>query len=69
LSVLVGEDGGGEPAQGFGCGQPGEFGPAGEVDQAVLAEELAVGAAGLDDAIGVQQQPVAGLELFVPDCQ
>ena len=38
--MLVGEDGGGEPAQGFGCGQSGEFGPAGEVDQPVLAEEL-----------------------------
>jgi hypothetical protein len=28
----------------------GEFDPSGEVDQAVLAEELAVGVAGLDNA-------------------
>ena len=39
----------------------------GEVDQALLAEELAVGVTGLGDPVGVHQQPVAGLELFVPD--
>ena len=65
-SALVGEDGGGEPAQCFGCRQPGEFGATGQVDQAVLAEELAVGVAGLGDAVGVQQQPVAGSSCSCP---
>jgi hypothetical protein len=44
----------------------GEFDPSGEVDQAVFAEELAVGVAGLDSAMGVQQQPVAGSSCSCP---
>ena len=66
LAALVGEHGGSQPAQGFGCGQSREFGPSGEIGQPVLTEELAVRVAGLEDAVGVEQQPVAGLELFVP---
>ena len=46
---------------------PVEIGACCEVDQATLAEELAVGIAGLGDAVGVQQQPVTRLELLAPD--
>jgi hypothetical protein len=66
-SALVGENGGSEPAKRLGGGQAREFGPLREIDQSIFAEELAVRVAGLDDAVGVEQQPIAGLELFVPD--
>src|SRR5918998_1710007 len=48
-SALVSENGGREPAQRLGCGQAGELGALGEVDEAVLAEELALGVTGLRD--------------------
>ena len=66
-STLVGENGGSEPTQRLRGGQCREFGPLSEVDQSILAEELAMRVAGFDDAVGVEQQPVTRLELFVPD--
>ena len=37
------------------------------VEKVLPAEELTVGRAGLDDAVGVQQESVAGLELLAAD--
>ncbi len=57
------EDGVDEAAQRFGGGFAGGQRAGDEVDELGLAEELTGAGAGFSDAVGVDQNPVAGFEL------
>ena len=61
IHALVGENGGGEPAQRLGRGQAGELGALGEVDEAVLASGLDASKTWIRESIQLQRQLVASV--------
>jgi hypothetical protein len=54
-----------EATEGLGTGQAGGGSAFGQVDQAIESEEDTVGILRLDHAVGVQEDPVAGLEMLL----
>lgn len=65
--VLVHQDLLDQTAQGLGRGEPVGQGTYDSVGQTLFAEQLTGGGAGVGDAVGEQQQPVAGLQLGAVD--
>jgi hypothetical protein len=63
VSVLVVEDGVGDPAKDFRYGQSADRVLFGDCDEAVEPEPAAVRARRLGDAVGLEQQAIAGLKL------
>lgn len=66
-SVVVVEYCSDETAQRFGNGEPVCLPADDELDEAFTAELLALAVSGFWDAVGVEQQAVSWLELFVVD--
>src|SRR5829696_970065 len=68
-AVLVGQDGLDESASGLGWGVAGGGFAFEEVDQPGFAEEGTGGVPGFGDSVGVQDEPVPGLQRLLPDRQ
>ena len=66
VAGLVLEQGVHSAAHGLGRGQLGGEVAHHQVDESLLAVELPIGRPGLDHAVGVEQQHVAGLQLLGP---